>query len=107
MRIVGRIMLPLALGLLSLTVSTALGASSSPCQIVPAEVWSGIMGYTVTAAPGDMNCTYSSKRGGGQFRILGTLGSSSEAEVSAKRVRDRQATGNTIPASQQLIRRER
>jgi hypothetical protein len=97
MRIVGRIILPLALGLLLLTVSTAFGASSAPCQIVPAEVWSGIMGYTVTATPGDMNCTYSSKSGGGQLRILGNVSSSSEAEASAKRMQDRQQKGKHNP----------
>jgi hypothetical protein len=60
MRIVGRIILSLALGLLPLTISTAFGASPAPC-VIPAEVWSGIMGYTVTATPGVMNCTYSGK----------------------------------------------
>ena len=82
MRIVGRIMLSLSLGFLFLSVSTAYGAALPPCQI-PAEVWSGIMGYTVTATPGDMNCTYMGKGGGGQFRILATVGSSSEADASA------------------------
>jgi hypothetical protein len=95
---IGRMMLPLALGLLAFTVSTAYGAASSPpCQIISAEVWGGIMGYTVTAIPGDMNCAYSGKGGGGQFRILATLASSSEADASAKRMQDRQAKGRHNP----------
>jgi hypothetical protein len=97
MRIFGRIMLPLALGLLSLSVSTAYGASLSPCEIVSAQVWSGIMGYTVTATPGDMNCSYTGKGGGGQFRILATVSSSSEADASAKRMQDRQQKGRHNP----------
>ena len=52
------------------------------------------MGYTATATPGDMNCTYVSKTGGGQFRILLNAGSSAEAEASAKRFRDRQQKGS-------------
>jgi hypothetical protein len=97
MRIFGRIMLPLALGLLSLSVSTAYGASLSPCEILSAQVWSGIMGYTVTATPGDMNCSYTGKGGGGQFRILATVSSSSEADASAKRMQDRQQKGRHNP----------
>ena len=97
MRIVGRIMLPLALGLLAFSVSAAYGASLLPCEIVSAEVWGGIMGYTVTATPGDMNCSYSGKSGGGQFRILATVGSSSEADASAKRMQDRQQKGKHNP----------
>jgi hypothetical protein len=96
MRIVGRIMLSLALGFLFLSVSTAYGAALPPCQI-PAEVWSGIMGYTVTATPGDMNCTYMGKDGGGQFRILATVGSSSEADASAKRMQGMQQKGKHNP----------
>ena len=97
MRNVGRIILSLALGLLPITVSTAFGAPSAPCQIIPAEAWSGIMGYTVTATPGDMNCSYSGKNGGGQLRILANVGSSSEAEASAKRMQDRQQKGKHNP----------
>jgi hypothetical protein len=95
---ISRIMLPLALGLLALTVSTAYGASSLlPCEIVSAEVWGGIMGYTVTATPGEMNCSYTGKSGGGQFRILATVASSSEADASAKRMQDRQQKGRHNP----------
>lgn len=97
MRIVGRIMMPLSLGFLFLSVSTAYGAASAPCEILPAEAWSGIMGYTVTAIPGDMNCSYNGKGGGGQFRILATVASSSEAEASAKRMQDRQQNGRHNP----------
>jgi hypothetical protein len=96
MRIVGQIILSLALGLLPLTISTAFGASSAPC-VIPAEVWSGIMGYTVTATPGDMNCTYSGKSGAGQLRVLANTGSSSEADASAKRMQDRQQKGKHNP----------
>ena len=97
MRIVGRIMLPLALGFLFLSVSTAYAAALVPCRILPAEAWSGIMGYAVTAIPGDMNCGYSGKEGGGQFRILANAASSSEAEASAKHMQDRQQNGKHNP----------
>ncbi|MFY9821530.1 MAG: hypothetical protein WAM82_09110 [Thermoanaerobaculia bacterium] len=97
MRIVGRIMLPLSLGFLFLSASTAYAASPSPCEIISAEAWGGIMGTPVTAIPGDMNCSYSGKSGGGQFRILATVGSSSEADASAKRMQDRQAKGRHNP----------
>jgi len=97
MRIVGRVILSLALGLLPVTVPAAFGAPSAPCQIFPAEVWSGIMGYTATATPGEMNCTYASKSGGGQFRILATVSSSAEAAASAKRMQDRQEKGKHNP----------
>src|SRR4029077_3801702 len=92
-----RFMLPLFLGLLSFSVSTAYGATLSPCEIVSAEAWGGIMGYTVTAIPGDMNCSYNGKSGGGHFRILATVASSSEAEASAKRMQDRQQNGRHNP----------
>jgi hypothetical protein len=54
------------------------------------------MGYTATATPGDMNCTYlgPAKTGGGQFRIMAVVGSSAEAEASAKRLRDRHPKGS-------------
>lgn len=93
---IGRIM-PLSLGFLFLSASTAYAASPSPCEIVSAEVWGGIMGTTVTATPGDMNCSYTGKSGGGQFRILATVGSNSEADASAKRMQDRQAKGKHNP----------
>ena len=93
----GRIMLPLSLGLLFLSVSTAYAAASAPCQIFPAEVWGGIMGYTVTATPGDMNCSYSGKGGGGQFRILANAASSADADASAKRMQERQQKGKHNP----------
>ena len=94
---IGRIMLPLALGFLFLSVSTAYSAASTPCQIFPAEAWSGIMGYTVTATPGDMNCSYSGKSGGGQFRILANAASSADADASAKRMQERQQKGKHNP----------
>jgi hypothetical protein len=49
------------------------------------------MGGTATATPGDMNCTYQSKAGGGQLRILANTGSPAEATASAKRMRDHQS----------------
>ena len=53
------------------------------------------MGYTATATPGDMNCTYegANKTGGGQFRIMAVVASSAEADASAKRMRDHQSKG--------------
>jgi hypothetical protein len=91
-----RITLLLALGWVLLTPPTASAAPPAPCQILPAEAWSSIMGYAATATPGDMNCTYEgpSKTGGGQFRIIAIVGSSAEAEASAKRMRDRQPKGS-------------
>jgi hypothetical protein len=43
-----------------------------------------------------MNCTYEGPRntGGGQFRIIAIVGSRAEAEVGAKRMRDRQPKGS-------------
>jgi hypothetical protein len=85
----------LALGCVLLRPATASAASPAPCQILSAETWSSIMGYAATATPGDMNCTYEgpSKAGGGQFRIIAVVGSSAEAQASAKRLRDHQHRG--------------
>jgi len=85
-----RITVLLALGVPLLTALTASGASPAPCQVLPAEVWSSIMGYAATATPGDMNCTYLSKAGGGQFRIIANVASPAEATAAAKRMRDRE-----------------
>ena len=46
------------------------------------------MGYTATATPGEMNCTYEGKGGGGQLRIMAISGSSAEAVAGAKRLRE-------------------
>lgn len=46
------------------------------------------MGYTATATPGDMHCTYEGKGGGGQLRIMAVTGSSAEAAAGAKRLRE-------------------
>jgi hypothetical protein len=91
-----RIALLLSLGLVLIETRTASGAPPAPCQILPVEEWSRIMGYAATATPGDMNCTYEgpSKTGGGQFRIIAIVGSSAEAEASAKRMRGRQPKGS-------------
>jgi hypothetical protein len=95
-----RITLLLVLGWVLLGVPTAFGATPAPCQILPAETWSSIMGYAATATPGDMNCTYEGPHntGGGQFRIIAVVGSSAEAEASAKRMRDRQSKGSHNPS---------
>src|ERR1700687_902655 len=81
-----------ALAVSLLTGATASGASPAPCQVLPAEAWSGIMGYVATATPGEMNCTYQGpgKTSGGQFRIMAIVGSSAAAEASVKRMRDHQ-----------------
>ncbi len=82
----------LALAAVSLvTVAPALAAGPEPCKVLPAETWSGIMGYSATATPGDMNCTYLSKAGGGQFRILASSGSAGDAAALVKRMRDHQS----------------
>jgi hypothetical protein len=94
-----RIPLLLAIGAAILNAPMAFGASPAPCQILPAEAWSSVMGYTATATPGDMNCTYGGpqKTVGGQFRIIAVVGSSAEAEASVKRMRDRQPKGSHDP----------
>jgi hypothetical protein len=92
-----RITLLLAVGWLLLNAPTASAAPPEPCQILPAETWGSIMGYSATATPGDMNCTYESKTGGGQFRIIAVVGSSAEAEASVKRMRDHQPRGSHDP----------
>ncbi len=81
----------LALVVPFLAATAALGAGPEPCSVVSAETWGGIMGYKATATPGDMVCTFEgpAKTGGGQFRIMAIVGSSAEAEASAKRMRDR------------------
>ena len=91
-----RITLLVAFGVPLLATPAAFGASPAPCQVLSAEAWGGIMGYAATAIPGDMNCTYegANKAGGGQFRILANVASSTEAEASAKRMRDRQPKGS-------------
>ena len=64
-----------------LAATAAAGAAPEPCKVLPADVWGGIMGYTVTATPGDMNCTYTGKSGGGQFRIMAVAESIAAAEA--------------------------
>ena len=90
-----RITLALALGAALLNAPAAFGATPAPCEILPADAWSSIMGYAATATPGDMICTYEGpqKTGGGQFRIIAIVGSSAEAEAGAKRIRDQQPRG--------------
>jgi hypothetical protein len=94
-----RITLLLVLGVALVTASTASGAAPAPCQVLPAETWSSIMGYAATATPGDMNCTYQGpgKSGAGQFRIIAVVSSSAEAEAAAKRMRDHQPKGSHDP----------
>ncbi len=89
-----RITLLFILGMPLLAAAAASGEVPAPCQVLSAEVWSSIMGYTATATPGDMLCTYESKSGGGQFRIMAVVGTSAEAEAGAKRIRDLQPKGN-------------
>ena len=44
------------------------------------------MGYQATATPGEMNCTYEGKAGGGQFRIMAVVSSATEAQAAVKRM---------------------
>jgi hypothetical protein len=85
-----RISLLFALAVSLLAIPKALGAPPVPCQALPAETWSSIMGYAATATPGEKYCTYEGKSGGGQFRILAVAASRAEAEAGAKRIRDQQ-----------------
>ncbi len=79
-----------------LAATAAAGAAPEPCQVLPADVWGGIMGYTVTATPGDMNCTYTGKSGGGQFRIMAVAESIAAAEAGVKRLRDLEPKDNPM-----------
>ena len=79
-----------------LAATAAAGAAPEPCQVLPADVWGGIMGYTATATPGEMFCTYMGKSGGGQFRIMAVVESSAAAEAGAKRLRDMQPKDNPM-----------
>ena len=87
----GPITLLLAVALSLVTVSMASAAAIEPCKVLSAESWSSSMGYAATATPGDMTCTYQSKAGGGQFRIMANTGSSSDATAFVKRMRDHQS----------------
>jgi len=89
--ITSRITLPLALAVSLLTVPMALAAAPEPCKVLPAETWSSIMGYAATATPGEMTCTYQSKAGGGQFRILANSGSAGDAAALVNRMRNHQS----------------
>ena len=83
--------LPIALAVSLLVVSMALAAAPEPCKVLPPETWSSIMGSDATATPGEMTCTYQSKAGGGQFRILANSGSAGDAAALVHRMRDHQS----------------
>ena len=85
-----RITPPLAVAMSLLAAAAAAGAAPESCQVLPADVWGGIMGYTATATPGEMYCTYKGKSGGGQLRIMAVAESSAAAEAGARRLRDMQ-----------------
>jgi hypothetical protein len=73
---------------------SAAAASPEPCHVLSAQGWGAVMGYSATATPGDMTCTYQGPTkadGGGQFRILANVGNATEAAAAAKRMRDHQA----------------
>ena len=89
-----RVTLPLAFAMSLLAATAAAGAAPEACQVLPADVWGGIMGYTVTATPGEMHCTYMGKSGGGQFRIMAVAASSAAAEAGAKGLNDMQPKDN-------------
>lgn len=78
---------------LALSAMAEAGAAPAPCQVLPAEVWSSVMGYAARATPGDMVCTYEGKGGGGQFRIMAIARSAAEAAAGAKQLRDMQPPG--------------
>ncbi len=88
-----RLGLLMALGAPFLVSPVASAASPAPCQAIPAEAWSSVMGYKATATPGEMTCTYAGpgKKSGGQFRIMSVTASNAEAEAIVKRMRDHQA----------------
>lgn len=83
-----RITFILASGMTFLAASAVCASAPAPCEVLSAGEWSSIMGYTATATPGDMNCTYEGKGGGGQLRIMAVTGSSAEAAAGAKRLRE-------------------
>ena len=74
-----------------LAAPMALASAPEPCKVLPAEAWSSVMGSAATAAPAEMTCTYQSKTGGGQFRIMASSGSASDAAATVKRMRDHQS----------------
>jgi hypothetical protein len=87
----GSIPLLLVLAVSLVTVSMASAAAIEPCKVLSAEAWGSSMGYSVTATPGDMTCTYQGKAGGGQFRIMSETGSSADATAAVKRMREHQS----------------
>jgi len=46
-----RVKLSLAFALSFVAATAAAGGAPAPCQVLPADVWGGIMGYTVVATP--------------------------------------------------------
>ena len=77
--------LAVAAGLL-FAVGPAFAGEQEPCKALPAQQWSKVMGYQATATPGEMNCTYEGKAGGGQFRIMAVVSSAAEAQAGVKRM---------------------
>ena len=75
-------------GMTFLAASADCAVAPAPCEVLSAGEWSSIMGYTAIATPGDMNCTYEGKGGGGQLRIMAVAGSSAEAAAGAERLRE-------------------
>ena len=80
--------------ILILAATTTLAAAPDPCKVLPVETWNSVMGATATAIPGDGNCSYNSKTGGGQFRIIAVAASPAEAEASAKRMQEKEQKGH-------------
>ena len=79
----------------------AVAATPAPCQVLSAAAWSRVMGYTASATPGELTCTYQGppRTGGGQFRIMATVGSKAEADAAVKRMREHQSKGHNLGLS--------
>ena len=54
-----------------------------PCKVLTAEEWGKVVGSSVKATPGDMNCSYVGKASGGQLRILTMAASPAQARAVA------------------------
>jgi hypothetical protein len=77
--------LPVTVLVLLLFSPAAASAEDAPlpCKVLTAEEWGKVVGSSVTATPGDMNCSYVGKASGGQLRILAVAPSAAQARAVA------------------------
>ncbi len=77
--------LPVTALVLSLLGSTPVFAGDAvlACNVLTAQEWSKVVGSSVSATPGDMNCSYVGAASGGQLRILAVAPSAAQARAVA------------------------